>query len=122
MSVLGASIRQFLQVDGVRAAVLVDTGTGMIIDSAGHQDPGLPAAAASMADEVRWAARTLAGPGQGGGVDGIALVTEHRLHLLEVLEHGQGEGMLLFVDLDRSQTNVALATLQVRKLVPALLG
>jgi hypothetical protein len=43
-------------------------------------------------------------------------------HLLEVLELRRGEGLLLYVDVDRSMTNVALAGLQIRKLIPGLLA
>jgi hypothetical protein len=121
MSVLDESIRQILSVEGARAAAVIDAGTGMIVCSAGQLDPGIPEAAASMAAEIR-AVGADDSHSVGGAVEGIATMSDRWCHLLEVLQADRGEGLLLFVDVDRSVTNVALAGLQVRKLLPDLLG
>ena len=122
MSSLTESIRQIMAVDGVRATALIDIATGMVIGSAGEEGTDLATAAASMADETR-VARAALGPGRpGGDLDEIALVTRGRLHLTKVLSSRLGEGVLLFVDLDRSRANIALASLQVGQLAPALLA
>jgi hypothetical protein len=111
-----------MAVQGVRAAALIDIETGMIVRSMGVQGSGFPAAAASMADEARLA-RAALGPGEpGGGLDEISLVTAGQLHLSKVLNTRPGDGLLLFVDLDRSRVNMALAALQVRQLAPAVLA
>lgn len=121
MSVLDESIRQVLKVEGARAAAIIDAGTGMIVCAAGDVGPGLPAAAASMADEVRVAGA--AGPDSAAGLlEEIATLSDRRCHLVEVLQSRRGEGLLLFVEVDQAVTNVALAGLQVRKLLPGLLG
>jgi len=122
MSVLDESLREVLRIDGARAAVLIDAATGMIVASAGDLSAGLPQAAASMADEVRAVAGTHGLAFAAGAVEEIAALTEQRCHLLEVLDPGTGADLLLFVDVDRSLTNVALAGLQVRQLLPGLLG
>jgi hypothetical protein len=63
------------------------------------------------------------GPGRPGGeLDEISMVTEHRLHLAKVLDARLGEGLLLFVELDRTRVNIALASLQVGQLAPAVLA
>jgi hypothetical protein len=121
MSVLDESIRQILSVEGTRAAVVIDAGTGMIVCSAGELDAGIPDAAAAMAAEVRAANSEESESGR-GALEEIATMSDRWCHLLEVLELRQGEGLLLFVDVDRSMTNVALAGLQVRKLIPGLLA
>ena len=122
MSSLTESLRQVMAVDGVRAAALVDIATGMVIRSAGEEGTDLVAAAVSMADEAR-VARAVLGPGRpGGDLDEIALVTKGRLHLIKILGSRLGEGMLLFVDLDRTQANIALASLRVGQLAPAVLA
>jgi hypothetical protein len=53
ISVLDACLGEVLRVDGVRAAVLIEPATGMIICSAGELNVGLAEAADSMADEIR---------------------------------------------------------------------
>ena len=121
MSVLDESICRVLSVEGARAAAIIDAGTGMVVCSAGDLGPGMRAAAASLAQEVRAA-------GAGGpdaaedAVEEIATMSERWCHLVEVLQSRRGQGLLLFVDVDRSMTNVALAGLQIRKLVPGLLA
>jgi len=122
VSSLTESLRQVMAVDGVRAAALIDIATGMVVRSAGEEGTGFPAAAASMADEARLA-RGVLGPGRPGGyLDEISLVTEDRLHVTKVLGYRLGEGMLLFVDLDRTRVNIALAGLRIGQLAPAVLA
>jgi hypothetical protein len=108
--------------EGARAAALIDVGTGMVVRAAGEVGSGLPAAAASMADEARSAAGSL-GPGRpGGDLDEITVITTARVHLTKVVERQRGDALLLFVDFDRALTNQALAALQVSELTPALLA
>jgi hypothetical protein len=121
MSELWESLHRFLAIDGVQTAALIDVATGMIVQAAGAESPGFPDAAASVADEVR-AARAALGPRRpAGDLEEIAVVTGGRLHLSKVLRGRPGEGLLLFVDLDRDRANVALASLRVGQLAPAVL-
>jgi hypothetical protein len=122
VSSLTESLRQVMAVDGVRSAALIDIATGMVVQSAGEEGTDFPAAAACMADEARLA-RAALGPGRpGGDLDEISLVTGRRLHVSRVLSSRLGEGLLLFVDLDRSRANIGLASLQVGRLAPAVLA
>jgi hypothetical protein len=116
VSSLDDSLRRILTVEGVQAAALIDVATGMIVRSAGAEHPNLPAAAASMADEIR-AARAAPGPEQPGGeLDGIVLFAKARMHLTTILRSRPGEGLLLFIDLDLSEANMALASMRVGKM------
>mgnify|MGYP002402186388 CR=1 FL=1 len=109
-------------VEGVRAAALVDIGTGMVVRSVGDVNDDLPAAAARLADEARLASHALGPARPGGDLEELTLVTDKRIHLLKVLELRRGDGLLLFVDLDRSLTNPALAGWTVGELAPGLLA
>jgi hypothetical protein len=60
-SSLQETLAQLLAMEGVRTVALVDIASGMVVRSAGEQDVGLAAAAASVADEAR-AAREALGP------------------------------------------------------------
>jgi len=122
VSSLDESLRRILTVEGVRAAAVIDVATGMVVRSAGEENASLPAAAASMADEAR-AARAAQGPDQPGGeLDGIVLFTVGRMHLTRILRSRPGEGLLLFIDLDRSLANMALASVRVGKMALAVLA
>jgi len=116
------SLRQVMAVDGVRSAALVDIATGMVVRSAGKEDTEFMAAAAGMADEARLA-RAALGPGRpGGDLEEISVITARRVHLSKILGTRLGEGMLLFVDVDRTRVNIALASLQVGQVAPVVLA
>jgi hypothetical protein len=116
------SLHQVMAVDGVRSAALVDIATGMVVRSAGEEGTEFLAAAAGLADEARMA-RAALGPGRpGGDLEEISVITARRVHLSKVLGTRLGEGMLLFVDVDRTRVNIALASLQVGQLAPAVLA
>jgi hypothetical protein len=122
MSTLQESLRSLLTVEGVRTAALIDVATGMIVRSVGKPDPDLASTAACLADEAR-AARTAAGVGgQAGDLVEITTVTGSRLQLSKILQNRPGEGLLLFVDLERGKSNVALASLRTGQLAPAVLA
>lgn len=122
MASLTDSLRQVMAVDGVRSAALVDIATGMVVRSAGEEGTEFMAAAAGMADEARLA-RAALGPGRpGGDLEEISVITARRVHLSKILGTRLGEGMLLFVDVDRTRVNIALASLQVGQVAPAVLA
>jgi hypothetical protein len=121
MSRLQESLRHFLTVEGVRTAALIDVATGMIVRSVGKPDPDLPATAACVADEAR-AARSALGAGRpAGDLVEITTVTGSRLQVSKILQGEPGEGLLLFVDLERDKSNVGLASLRIGQLAPAVL-
>jgi hypothetical protein len=75
-----------------------------------------------MAAEVRLA-RSALGPGRpGGDLEEISLITPGRVQLSKILGARLGEGIFLFVDVDRTRVNMALASLRVGELVPAILA
>jgi hypothetical protein len=122
VSGLSESLQRILEIEGARTVALVDVGTGMVVGSVGAEPAGLPAAAASMADEARLAGNALSPGRPAGELDELILVTDSRFHLLKVLSRAQDEGLMLFVDLDRAQTNLGLAILRVAQAAPAVLA
>jgi hypothetical protein len=122
VSGLKESLGQILAVEGVRTAAVIDIATGMVVRSAGTEDAGFAAVAAGIADEARLA-RAALGPGHpAGDLDEISLVTRDRLQVSRILDSRLGERLLLFVDLDRAQANIALASLQVSHVAPTVLA
>lgn len=119
---LQEAIDQVLTVEGVRTVALIDIASGMVVRSAGEQGADFPAAAASVAGEARAAREALGPRSPAGELDEIAVVTESRLQLAKILRSQPEEGFLLFVDMDRARVNVALASLQVGQLAPAVLA
>jgi hypothetical protein len=122
VSGLSESLRRVLEVDGARTAAVLDVGTGMIVSVAGDEPDGLPEAAASLADEARLAGASLGPDDPAGDLEEMLVVTPARFQFLQVLSRAHGEGLLLFVDVDRARTNVALAAQQVARAAPAVLA
>ena len=58
----------------------------------------------------------------GGDLEEISLVTADRVHMTKVLGTRLGEGIFLFVDVDRTRVNMALASLRVGEVLPAVLA
>jgi len=121
MSRLQESLRNFLAVEGVRTAALIDVATGMIVRSVGKPDPDLAATAACVADEARAARSALGADSSAGDLLEISTVTGGRLHVSRILRSWPGEGLLLFVDLERGKSNLGLASLRISQLAPAVL-
>jgi len=122
MSSLQESLRQIMALEGVRTVAVIDIATGMIVGSAGEQDSDFLAAAATMAGEAKMARAALGPSCPGGDLDEISVVTAERLHMSRILNSSLGEGLLLFVDLDRTRSNIALASLRVGQAAPGVLA
>jgi hypothetical protein len=122
MSTLQESLRSFLAVEGVRTAALIDISTGMIVRSVGKPDPDLATTAACAADEVRAARSALGSVITADELVEITAITDGRLHVSKVLRSWPSDGLLLFVDLERGKSNLALASLRIGQLAPAVLA
>jgi len=122
MSSLQAALRQFLAVEGVRTATIIDMATGMIVRSVGKPDPDLPATAVCVADEARAVQDALGAGRSDGELVEIATVTGSRLQVSRILLGRPAPGLMLFVDLERGKSNLGLAGLQISQLAPAVLA
>jgi hypothetical protein len=122
VSAINESLGDVLRIAGVRRTALIDLGTGMVVASAGETGAGFPAAAASVASATQSAVRTYELTGSRGDLQEITLTTPGLLHLTKVLEYRRGDGLVLYVDVDLSKTNMALAGLQIEQLAAGLLA
>jgi hypothetical protein len=119
---LSEYLNQILRANGAKTAALVDVGTGMVVRAAGQTGTGLRDAAVGVADEARLASAALGGASTGGQLEEILMITSERFQLLKVLDWRQGDGLLLFVDIERSGTNLGLAAWEVSQAAEAMLG
>jgi hypothetical protein len=94
----------------------------MIVRSVGDQDPRFAVAAADIADEARQARAALAHLGPDDDLEEISLTATGSLHLSRILDTPLGDGLLLFVDLDRARSNVGLASRLVGQAASAVLA
>jgi hypothetical protein len=122
VSGLKESLGKILRVEGVRTVALIDIATGMVVRSVGAQDARFTAVAAGVADEARLTRSALGPVRPDDDLEEISVTTTGSLHLSKILETRLGEGLLLFVDLDRTRSNSALASLLVGQVAPAVLA
>lgn len=124
------SLQRAMAIAGARGATIVDFTSGLVVGSVGDWPYGGPDAAAAGATEVIRAARdnsAFVGPELSGGPndeddrwEDIVLTASRRYDLLRFL-HVQFDGrFFLHLWLDRSQSNLAMARLELRRLADEL--
>jgi len=122
MSSLQDALRSFLTVEGVRTATVIDVATGLIIRSVGKADQDLPVTAACVADEARTVRGALSSGSHAGDLVEISTVTGNRLQVARMLRSTPGDGLVLFIDVERAKSNLGLAAAAISQLAPSVLA
>jgi hypothetical protein len=103
------TLKSALEIEGAIAALLVDHESGMTLGSAGGGTLDLEIAAAGNTDVVRAELRTLARLGLDDAPEDILVTLGTQFHLLRLLQSKNGQGLFLYLVLDRSRANLAMA-------------
>ncbi|TQS43664.1 hypothetical protein [Cryptosporangium phraense] len=134
------SLQRAMAITGARGANLVDFTSGLVVGTVGEWPYGGADAAAAGATEMVRAARDNAafvgperspaldrspdadgdGLGKGDVWEDIVLTAGDRYHLLRFVELGFDARFFLHVWLDREQSNLAMARLELRRLTDEL--
>ncbi|MFD0484312.1 hypothetical protein ACFQ46_17075 [Kineococcus sp. GCM10028916] len=109
MSNVNETLKSALEIEGAIAALLVDHESGMTLGSAGGGTLDLEIAAAGNTDVVRAELRTLARLGLDDAPEDILVTLGTQFHLLRLLQSQNGQGLFLYLVLDRSRANLAMA-------------
>ncbi|WP_328293076.1 hypothetical protein OG218_10060 [Kineococcus sp. NBC_00420] len=109
MSNVNETLKSALEIEGAIAALLVDHESGMTLGSAGGGTLDLEVAAAGNTDVVRAELRTLARLGLDDAPEDILVTLGTQFHLLRLLQSTNGQGLFLYLVLDRSRANLAMA-------------
>ena len=111
-----ASIKESLQalseLDGFIGACLVDSNSGMMMGSEGGGSMNLEAAAAGNTEVVRAKRKTISTLGLKDTIEDILITLGKQYHLIRPLESNQN--LFLYVVLDRSKSNLAMARHELR--------
>lgn len=125
------SLERAMAITGARGVSLVDYTSGLVVGSAGEWPYGGPEVAAAGATEVVRAARDNAafvapedpadkGGNAGDSLEDIVLTAEDRYHLLRFLPVEFDGRFFVHLWLDRAQSNLAMARLELRRLADDL--
>ncbi|MGF1431375.1 hypothetical protein [Kitasatospora sp. LaBMicrA B282] len=114
------ALKEAMAIDGALGAALVDIGSGMSLGSLGHAaDLDLTLAAAGSTDVVRATLRAaeLQQARTGGElVEDILTTLTRQYHLIRPLTGAGGQGLFLYLVLDRARANLAMARHHARRI------
>lgn len=115
MSNLNDVLSAAASIDGAIAVALVDYTTGMTLGVAGDTTAiNLEVAAAGNTDVVRAKMRTMDGLGLNDKIEDILITLSSAYHLLRLVDGH--EGLFLYLVLDRSRANLAMARFKLTDL------
>ncbi|MET8894320.1 hypothetical protein [Streptomyces albogriseolus] len=104
-------------IDGATAAALVDYTSGMALGTlGGGKDFNLEVAAAGNTDVVRSKLRTMELLGLKEEIEDILITLNNQYHVIRLLKGRGGNGLFLYLVLDSSRANLAMARHQMRRI------
>ncbi|MDK1475489.1 hypothetical protein QNO07_19045 [Streptomyces sp. 549] len=104
-------------IEGVIGVALVDYGSGMALGTlGGGKDLDLNVAAAGNTDVVRAKVRTMEHLGLKDGIEDILITLGGQYHLIRLLKSRDSKGLFLYLALDKSRANLAMARHQLARI------
>ncbi|MGW0812109.1 hypothetical protein ACWD00_02430 [Streptomyces viridiviolaceus] len=118
MANLETSLKECLSsIDGASAAALVDYTSGMALGTlGGTKDFNLEVAAAGNTDVVRAKLRTMELLGLKEEIEDILITLSSQYHMIRLIKGRGGNGLFLYLVLDSSRANLAMARHQLRRI------
>ncbi|MGW5972765.1 hypothetical protein [Streptomyces sp. NPDC055186] len=104
-------------IEGSVAAALVDYTSGMALGTlGGGKDLDLTVAAAGNTDVIRAKVRTMEMLGLKDDIEDVLITLGSQYHLLRLLRGRGGNGLFLYLILDKDRANLAMARHQLRRI------
>jgi hypothetical protein len=106
-----AALKEAMNIDGAIGACLVDWESGMSLGAAGGgKYLDLDVAAAGNTEVIRAKMRTMESLRLGDNIEDILITLSKQYHLIRLLRDSRDEqGLFLYLVLDRTRANLALA-------------
>ena len=106
-------LNQLLQTEGAMCAALVDSTSGMVLESVGT-GVDMELAAAGNTEVVRSKIKTMKSLGLEGAIEDILITLSQQYHIIRpVAKHN---GLFIYYVLDRNRANLAMARRKVQDL------
>jgi hypothetical protein len=115
------ALKEAMMIEGALGVALVDYGSGMALGvMGGGRDLDLTVAAAGNTDLVRAKMRTMEMLGLGGTIEDILVTLTNQYHLIRPVTSRTGQGLFLYLALDRSRANLAMARHRLKQVEETL--
>lgn len=108
-SQLDDPIKELLSIEGVNGAAIVDVSSGMALASGGNPGFDLDVAAAGNSNVVRAKLRTMQEIDIDAEIEDIMITLSNQSHLIRALNSRDTSGLFVYLVLDRTTANLALA-------------
>ncbi|MFI9285084.1 hypothetical protein [Streptomyces werraensis] len=117
MATVEVSLKDMMtNVEGALGAAVVDYSSGMALGTlGGGKDLDLTVAAAGNTDVIRAKVRTMELLGLTGQIEDILITLESQYHLIRLVTGRSGNGLFLYLVLDKSRSNLAMARHQLNR-------
>ena len=116
MSTLDEAIKQLLAIEGSTGAAVVDYSSGMALAQGGSPGFDLGVAAAGNSNVVSAKLRTMADLSLDSDIEDILITLGSQYHLINVLNSAGSKGLFVYLVLDRTYANLALARHKLKNL------
>ncbi|WP_042370977.1 hypothetical protein [Streptacidiphilus neutrinimicus] len=104
------ALKEAMMIEGALGAALVDYNSGLALGTAGgSRELDLTAASAGNTDVVRAKLRTMEMLKLDGAIEDILITLTGQYHIIRPLTGRSGQGLFLYLALDRGRANLAMA-------------
>jgi hypothetical protein len=108
------TLNRIMQLDGAVAAAVVDSNSGMMLGSDGGGPVNLEVAAAGNTEVVRAKRKTMKALNLRDAIEDILITLGHQYHIIRPLS--SNDALFVYLVLDRTKGNLAMARLQLAAL------
>jgi hypothetical protein len=102
-------LKEAMQIDGAIGVALVDYTSGMTLGQSGGNILNLDVAAAGNTEVVRAKLRTMEALGLRDGIEDILITLSSQYHIIRLINDDSGIGLFLYLALNKSKANLAMA-------------
>lgn len=114
---MDVALKDAMQIDGAIGVALVDRASGMALGIAGGtRDFDLQVAAAANTEVIRAKLRTMEMLSLHEHIEDVLVTLDTQYHLLRPLTGRSGQGLFLYLALNKDRANLALARHQLKRI------
>ncbi|MFE9601117.1 hypothetical protein [Streptomyces hokutonensis] len=117
MASVEVSLKEMMAgIEGAMGAAVVDYTSGMALGTlGGSKTLDLTIAAAGNTDVIRAMVRTMEQLGLKGQIEDILITLDSQYHLIRLITGRGGNGLFLYLVLDKARSNLAMARHQLKR-------